>query len=94
MVALVEDALRSESLPLTTFGTLDPGAVVVAKTVDRKVLGCMVDVAYLCSRFIATYGGLDHCDLDELNSWLRRAIHSTTGYVPPIELLRALAESD
>src|SRR5437762_11466792 len=44
---LIERELRRENLPPTTF---NPGLeeVILAKTADRSVLGCMNDMAFLC----------------------------------------------
>jgi len=47
---LIRRELRSEGLPPSTFADLDPDRVILAKTADRSVLGCMNDMAFLCER--------------------------------------------
>jgi len=83
---LIGRELLSESLPPDTFADLEPGKVVLARTADRSVLGCMNDMAFHCEVVIADSGGLAHTDLAELNQSLRRNINSARGYHPPIEL--------
>ena len=78
--------LRYEGLPAGTFGDLERQDVLLAKTADRSVLGCMNDMAFMCERAIAGAGGLARTDLAELNGSLRRNINSARGYCPPIEL--------
>ena len=87
VVARIQAALHAEGLPATTFGPLDPHAVHVARTADRRVLGTMNDHLTLIQHVIAAHGGLAHCDLDALHHTLHRTINSLTGYTPPIELL-------
>jgi hypothetical protein len=58
----------------------------VAKTTDRRVLGTMNDMAFLCQLAITGSGGLAPCDLGGLNQALHRNIDSTCGYRPPVEL--------
>ena len=45
--ALVERELREEQLPPDTFGDMRSEELVIAKTADRSVLGCMNDMAFL-----------------------------------------------
>ena len=45
---LVERELRREGLPPDTFGNLRSQELILAKTADRSVLGCMNDMAFLC----------------------------------------------
>jgi len=75
-----------EGLPAGTFGDLEQQEVLLAKTADRSVLGCMNDMAFRCEHVIAGAGGLARTDLAELNRSLRRNINSARGYCPPIEL--------
>ncbi len=83
---LVERELRREGLPPATFGNLRPQELILAKTADRSMLGCMNDMAFLCEVAISDAGGLAHCDLGELNQALHRNINSSRGYRPPVEL--------
>jgi hypothetical protein len=66
-----------------SFGNRD--LVLLAKTADRSVLGCMNDMAFRCEQAIAG-AGASRTDLPELNRSLRRNINSARGYCPPIEL--------
>jgi hypothetical protein len=75
---LVERELRRENLPPTTFG-LRLEEVILARTADRSVLGCMNDMAFLCQEAITRSGGLWHTDLAALNHSLRRNINSARG---------------
>ena len=83
---LVERELRREGLPPATFGNLRSQELILAKTADRSVLGCMNDMAFLCEVAISDAGGLAHIDLGELNYALHRNINSSRGYRPPVEL--------
>ena len=84
--------LRRGELPAGTFGDLGQQEVLLAKTADRSVLGCMNDMAFRCEHAIAGAGGLARTDLPDLNRSLRRNINSARGYCPPIELaVRRLA---
>ena len=78
--------LRREGLPPATFGNLRSQELILAKTADRSVLGCMNDMAFLCEVAISDAGGLAHFDLGELNHALHRNINSSRGYRPPVEL--------
>jgi len=51
---------RREELPPGTFGDLRQQEVLLAKTADRSVLGCMNDMAFRCEHAIAGAGGLAH----------------------------------
>ena len=86
VTSLIGRELRREGLPAVTFGDLEQQEVLLAKTADRSVLGCMNDMAFRCEHVIAEAGGLAGTDLDELNRSLRRNINSARGYRPPIEL--------
>lgn len=83
--------IRSEGLPSAIFADLEPDKVILAKTADRSVLGCMNDMTVLCETAISGSGGLARTDLGALNRSLRRNINSTRGYRPPIELVHDLA---
>ena len=91
---LIERELACEGLPSVVFAGLEPQDLILAKTADRSVVGCMNDMAFLCRRTIAESGGLTSTDLGALNRSLRRNINSARGYQPPIELAtRRLKES-
>ncbi len=83
---LIGRELSCEGLSAGTFGDLERQEVLLARTVDRSVLGCMNDMAFRCEHVIAGAGGLARTDLAELNRSLRRNINSARGYCPPIEL--------
>jgi len=83
---LAKRELRREGLPPATFGNLRPQELILAKTADRSVRGCMNDMAFRCEAAISDAGGLAHCDLGELNQALHRNINSSRGYRPPVEL--------
>jgi len=83
---LIRRELRSESLPPSTFADPDPERVILAKTGDCSVLGCMNDMAFLCEHAISGSGGLQSTDIAALNRSLRRNINNPRGYRPPIEL--------
>jgi hypothetical protein len=82
---LIERELCREHLPPTTFN-LGLEEVILARTADRSVLGCMNDMAFLSQEAITSSGGLSHTDLAALNYSLRRNINSARGYQRPIEL--------
>lgn len=84
-------ALRVEELPADALGELDKDGVKVAKTRSRVVLGCMNDMATMIEHAVVGSAGLENTDIDALNRWLHRAIHSPTGYARPVELARRRA---
>jgi hypothetical protein len=86
VTGLVERELRREGLPPAAFGNLPSQELILAKTADRSVLGCMNHLAFLCEVAISNAGGLAHCDLSELNQALHRNINSSRGYRSPVEL--------
>ncbi len=86
VTGLIGRELRREELPPGTFGDLRQQEVLLAKTADRSVLGCMNDMAFRCEHAIAGAGGLARTDLAGLNRSLRRNINSARGYRPPVEL--------
>lgn len=86
VTGLIERELRREGLAAATFGNLRSQELVLARTADRSVLGCMNDMAFLCQVAISDSGGLAHTDLGELNQALHRNINSPRGYQRPVEL--------
>jgi hypothetical protein len=86
VTTLIGRELRSEGLPSTTFAGVEPDQVILARTADRSVLGCMNDMAFLCENAISKSGGLSRTDLAALNRSLRRHINSARSYQRPIEL--------
>jgi hypothetical protein len=89
VVNLIEHELRSENLAPNAFGELDSGAVTVANTASRVVLGYMNEMARFCEYAITDSGGLQRCDHRSLNRELRRQLHLSRrppGYIVPIEL--------
>jgi len=85
---LLERELQEESLPTDTFGDTRSEALVVAKTADRSVLGCMNDMAFLAEVAVGQSGGLASLDDRALNRWLRRNINSARDCRRPIDLVR------
>ena len=65
---------------------MDPGKVIVARTTDRSVHGCMNDMAFTCQAAADRSSGLAGTDIGDVNQALRRNINSACGYTPPIEL--------
>ena len=86
---LIGRELLSEGLPANMFTDLESEEVILAKTADRSVLGCMNDMAFLCGSVITRSGGLSRTDFAVLNRSLRRNINSARDYQPPIELTLA-----
>ncbi len=86
LVPLIVGQLTVEGLPADALGVLDPSRMIIAKTADRKVLGCMNDLTFACGRAAADRGGLAHLELDRLHHHLHRNLNSTRGYVPAIDL--------
>jgi hypothetical protein len=91
ITGLISRELRREDLPPATFGDLEQQEVLLAKTADRSVLGCMNDMAFVCEHAIGGSGGLARTDLAALNRSLRRNINSARDCRPPIELAAAKA---
>jgi hypothetical protein len=83
---MISRELLREQLPADTFGGPDAASIILAKTADRSVLGCMNDMAFMCEAAAARSGGLAATDVADLNQALRRNINSARGYQPPIEL--------
>lgn len=86
---LIERELLAEALPPDTFGELGTDELVIAKTANRSVLGCMNDMALVCELAVADAGGLRHLDVASLNHRLHRHINSARGYEQPIDLVIA-----
>jgi hypothetical protein len=86
VTGLISRELLHEQLPPDTFGSPDPASVILAKTADRSVLGCMNDMAFMCETAVTRFGGLAATDIADLNHAMRRNINSPRGYQPPIEL--------
>jgi hypothetical protein len=87
--SLIERELRWEECPPSVFGPLGTEDLLIARTADRSVLGCMNDMAMMCEAAVEQGGGLAHMDNRALNSLLRRNINSSRDYQRPIDLLRA-----
>jgi hypothetical protein len=86
VTGLIGRELLREQLPADTFGRPDPASIILAKTADRSVLGCMNDMTFMCETVTSSSGGLASTDIADLNQALRRNINSARGYQPPIEL--------
>ncbi len=97
VVALIQNELRAETLPLDRFGVLDPGSVELAKTASRSVVGYMNEMGRFCEYAVAESGGLAQSDVQELNRELRRELHLSRkppGYFVPIELAHGSSTRD
>jgi hypothetical protein len=86
VTGLISRELRCEQLPADAFGNPDLAGVILARTADRSILGCMNDMAFMCESVTTRSGGLATTDIAGLNQALRRNINSARGYQPPIEL--------
>lgn len=89
IVGLIGRELLAERLPADVFGDLWADELLIAKTADRSVLGCMNDMAFLCDVAVADAGSLALMDVASLNHRLHRNINSARTYEPPIDLLIA-----
>ena len=87
LTSRIRAALRAESLPEDALGDLDADEVTVTKTAGRQVLGVMNDHLMLVEHVLADRGGLTERGVDGVHHALHRTINSTTGYVPPVELV-------
>ena len=76
VAGLIERELLAEELPIHVLGDLEAEELSIAKTVDRSVLGCMNDMAYLCEDAVARTGSPASADVSSLNRHLRRNINS------------------
>jgi hypothetical protein len=76
-------------LPIDVLGRLDPGEAQLAKTASRHILGVMNQMAFGIGWHVDQAGGLESIEIDELNSHLRRSLHTKEGdYRVPLELVR------
>lgn len=80
-------------LPRDALGALDPGAVILAKTASRSILGFMRQMALDVDHQVARRGGLARADASALNHYLQRTLRNRGGYVRPIELVKERLES-
>jgi hypothetical protein len=94
VIALIRRELQAEGLPPDTFGSMDSERVLIGKTADRSVLGCMNEMAFGARLAVSMDGGLLKCDLADLNRRLRRDMHSPRAYARPIDLAAALASRE
>ena len=86
VIPRVLEQLAAEGLPSRAFGVSEDFSVIVAKTADRSVLGCMNDLAVLCEHVVTDAGGLTRLDLADLHRLMQRNINSFRHYVPAIDL--------
>lgn len=89
VAGVIAEALAEEGLPGDAFGDLAGGELILARTADRQVLGCMNDPVGVREHSAAEAGGLAGLDVAALNRSLHRIIHAARGYEPPIGALRA-----
>ena len=87
VIQLIDRELFAEGLPLSTFGDLQGEGLMLAKAADRRVLGCMNDMAVLCDHAIVEVGNLARVDIRSLNHHLHRNINSSRKYERPIDKL-------
>jgi hypothetical protein len=66
-------------LPIDAIGRLDASEVRFAKTASRHVLGVMNQMAFEIGWHVEQAGGLGNIEIDELNSHLRRSLHTKDG---------------
>jgi hypothetical protein len=86
VIPRVLEQLAAEGLPSRAFGVSEDFSVIVAKTADRSVLGCMNDLAMLCEHVVADAGGLMRLNLADLHRAMHRNINFSLDYVPAIDL--------
>jgi Domain of unknown function (DUF6933) len=86
VTGLIRREMAAENLPAATFGSPDSQDLIVARTADRSVLGCMNDMALLCEYAVRDSGGLRNLDPADLNRSLHRNINSARGYQRPVDL--------
>jgi hypothetical protein len=88
VVRAVEEELHAEGLPLDVLGRLDAKDVHVARTASRGVLGYMNEMAFHLRYQVEVEGGLDVCDIGDLNHRQRRTLHNRGGvYAEPLDLV-------
>ncbi len=83
---LIGRELAAENLPAATFGSLDGEDLIVTRTADRSVLGCMNDMTAMCQSAVTNAGGLHKVHLAALSRSLHRNINSARGYQRPVDL--------
>jgi hypothetical protein len=94
IVDLLARALLEEGLPIDALGRLDPSEVWLAQTASRHVLGVMNQMALEISWHVDQAGGLPNSQIDELNSHLRRSLHTKDGdYQVRLELVHNRIEA-
>lgn len=85
---VVIDALVGDGLDAGVLGRLDADQAVIAKAASRRVLGYLSEMAAQAEWAVADAGGLQNCDLVELNRWLHRELHNMGDrYATPLELV-------
>ncbi len=89
MVQLAERELLHEALSPDVFGELRAEPLSLAKTTDRRVLGCMNDMAIHCEVAAARAGSLSADNVRALNNDLRRNINSARDDGRQIDLVAA-----
>jgi hypothetical protein len=90
LAAAIHRELHAEHLPDHALGHLDPTQVTIAKTASRRLLGIMNDTALYAEHAITAAGGVDRCDIAELNRRLRRVLHRHAGgYATALEIATA-----
>jgi hypothetical protein len=94
IVDLLAGALLEEGLPTDALGRLESSEVRLARTASRHVLGVMNQMAREIGWHIDQAGGLWNVEIDELNSHLRRSLHTKDGdYRVPLELVHERLQS-
>jgi hypothetical protein len=88
IVDLLTDALLDENLPSDTLGRLEPSELRIAKTASKHVLGVMNQMGFEIQWAIDKASGLWNVDVDDLNRYLRRSLHTKDGeYRVALELV-------
>jgi hypothetical protein len=88
IVDLLANALLDEGLPIDALGRLEPSDVRLAKTASRHVLGVMNQMAFEIGWHVDQASGLGNIEIDELNRYLRRSLHTKDGdYQIPLDLV-------
>ncbi|HEX9377149.1 MAG TPA: hypothetical protein VGB19_13030 [Actinomycetota bacterium] len=86
VAVVIREHLRSEGLSEDLFGPLEE--VRLARTASHRMLGFMNDMALHCQHAVDVAEGLRRLDTEELNRWLRRALHNRGGdYVTAMDLV-------
>jgi hypothetical protein len=87
LTQLIEWELLGEGLPISAFGTLHDETLMIDRTADRRLLGCMNDMTFHCEHAIAVAGSLAVITLRLLNLQLHRNTNSSRAYERPIDLM-------